>query len=580
MMRSTLPTELRGLSAPSPALSPRRLWTWEAGLVVAVLAIGLLNTYAGRYAMNPDGISYVDLAAAYAHHDWHNAINAQWSPLYPLLLGLGFALFAPAPVSEAVYLHAASFGLYVFALVSFVYFLHQLMRWSQSPADSSTAGFSEFCTMLLGYSLAAYALNTFISPALITPDLAVAAIAFLASALLIRIRLGRAGWGSYAVLGAVLGVGYLFKSPLFPLGFVFLFAAAFCAESTGAGARRALVGLGIMLAIAGPYICAISLQKHRPTFGDSGRLAYIWFVDGASFVHLSRSGTAAGTPAHPTRKILDSPPVYEFATPIAGSYPPWYDPSYWYEGVQPQLDLAGQWRVVKASLEAYASIFLGRRAFLLLCLAALFVLQGRSGVPFAALRERWPVLLPALAALAMFALVYVEPRYVGGFVLIVWVTLLSAVRLPATTLARSLLRVITAVVVIAATVVLLSHAVAELRNPAASRNTQWEVAKAIHEEFGLAEHTRVACLGYCFNAYWARLGRFRIVAEIPSLGANEFWSASPERQERALDALASTGSRLVVAQTLPRFTSTEGWHRIGDTGYYARSLPARVEPPQ
>ena len=39
-------------------------------------------------------------------------------------------------------------------------------------------------------------------------------------------------------------------------------------------------------------------------------------------------GAAGGHFVHPVRKLFDAPPIYEFATPLKGTSPVWYDPSY------------------------------------------------------------------------------------------------------------------------------------------------------------------------------------------------------------------------------------------------------------
>ena len=62
--------------------TPKRL-SFIAGLemflVVSTLVLGLIHTWAGRYSMNLDGISYLDLGDSFARHDWANALNASWS---------------------------------------------------------------------------------------------------------------------------------------------------------------------------------------------------------------------------------------------------------------------------------------------------------------------------------------------------------------------------------------------------------------------------------------------------------------------------------------------------------------------
>jgi len=55
-----------------------------------------------------------------------------------------------------------------------------------------------------------------------TPDMLVMGILFLTCGLLLKIRIGARGWISFAMLGVVLGCGYLVKAPMFPLAFMFL----------------------------------------------------------------------------------------------------------------------------------------------------------------------------------------------------------------------------------------------------------------------------------------------------------------------------------------------------------------------
>ncbi|MGA8065804.1 MAG: hypothetical protein WCA47_00630, partial [Terriglobales bacterium] len=62
---------------------PSRKLPVESALILASLALGLLHAWFGRYAMNRDGMSYLDLGDAFFLRDWPNAVNAYWSPLYP-----------------------------------------------------------------------------------------------------------------------------------------------------------------------------------------------------------------------------------------------------------------------------------------------------------------------------------------------------------------------------------------------------------------------------------------------------------------------------------------------------------------
>ena len=51
-------------------------------------AVGLIQAFAGRNMMNPDGIQYIEVALNYAQRNWSSAVNAYWSPLYSWALGL------------------------------------------------------------------------------------------------------------------------------------------------------------------------------------------------------------------------------------------------------------------------------------------------------------------------------------------------------------------------------------------------------------------------------------------------------------------------------------------------------------
>ena len=93
------------------------------------------------------------------------------------------------------------------------------------------------------------------------------------------------------------------------------------------------------VALATPQIVLLSLAKGRVTFSDTGKLAYAWYNYGLPLRNWQGQPAGSGTPVHPTRKLYEHPAVYEFNGPIRSSYPPWYDPSYWNEGLSPHFQL-------------------------------------------------------------------------------------------------------------------------------------------------------------------------------------------------------------------------------------------------
>src|SRR5207302_11443021 len=91
------------------------------------IALGALQVWAHRNEMNPDGISYIEMAEAAARGAWHALANAYWSPLYPLLLSVSFRLFHPRMYWEFTSVHVVNFGLYLVDLFCFEFFLKELL---------------------------------------------------------------------------------------------------------------------------------------------------------------------------------------------------------------------------------------------------------------------------------------------------------------------------------------------------------------------------------------------------------------------------------------------------------------------
>ena len=303
------------------------------------LALGLLQAWAACHhsTINPDMISYLDIADAYSRWDWSKAINAYWSPLYSWILGVVMFVLRPSPCWELTIVRLVGFGIYVFALACFSLFWFELMRYRRSLlaefAIDGSENLPEWAWLSLGYTLFVWSSLCLIGIRMATPDMCVAAFVYLAAAVLLRIRLASSKSLMFGLLGVILGFGYLAKAAMFPLAFVFLGVSVFLG-----GKKSLLLVLFAFLSfsvVAGPFLTAISKAKGRLTFGDTGRLNYSWYVNGTTrWIHWQGEGLGVGTPVHPTRKVFDRPAVYEFGSPVGGTYPPWYDPSYWYQGVE------------------------------------------------------------------------------------------------------------------------------------------------------------------------------------------------------------------------------------------------------
>jgi hypothetical protein len=565
----------------------------RAALVLVAVVLGGLHAWAGalRQSMNADGIAYLDMGDAFWRGDWNMAINAVWSPLYASILGLAMRLFNPAPLWEFRVVHVVNFVIYLGALACFDFFWRQLVRYQQSCPDGSandgSATLPAWAWWVLGYGLFIWSSLSLIEIWAVTPDMCVAAFVYLAAGLVLRIRMGSRRWHAFALLGAVLGLAYLAKAVMFPLAFVFVAASLLAAGNLRRAAPLALVALAVFLAVGGPFIAALSLAKGCPTFGETGKLTYAWFVDGVAYPHWQGEAVGAGTPAHPTRKILDDPPIYEFGSPVGGTYPVAYDPSYWYEGVTPHFDVRGQIRAVLSNGQYYFDLFFRQQGGAIAALLILYAMSSRR-LRAGHLKASWSLALPAIAAFGLYALVYAENRYLGPFVVLLWAAGLCAVRLPDSHGSRRLLGWsggvmllfmafnIAAFNVEGLNQLVLRRLVGEppVRHDVSlgasqdmSHGSPADIAEGLRQT-GIQPGDKVAFLGYSFDAAWARLARVQIVAEMHPYDPSRFWSADRETQLRVMQAFASTGARAIVAERGPGRQSLAGWRRAGATSYY------------
>jgi hypothetical protein len=195
------------------------------------------------------------------------------------------------------------------------------------------------------------------------------------------------------------------------------------------------------------------------------------------------------------------------------------------------------------------------------------------------LKDQWALLLPAFGGFGLYALVNVQGRYVASFMVLLWLALFAAVRLPQTADSERFLKVV--MVVLAGSIVLTIVAsstretVVTLRqlvrgeDPAV--HEQWQVAEGLRE-LGLTSSDRVAFIGYSTRGFWAHLLQLRIVAEIRRDKISAFWEADANRKNQVINAFAGTGVKAVVAEKPPAGTDLTNWRRVRGTDYYVYML--------
>jgi hypothetical protein len=511
-------------------------WTW---LVVGLSWTGVL-AFAGRHTMNPDGMSYVDLAAAAASGNFGKLLNGYWSPAYPALLAVMFGAFQPAPAMVYPLVHLANLLIFVAAFAAFAFFLRTLSP--QSGMDSHfLVPFG--CVVFLWHTIELIGVTS------VTPDLLVAAVCFLAAGLVLKCR----DWRHEAALGLVLGIGYYIKAAMFPIGLLCLAALSIWPPLPQFRRRGALIAGAAFLLTAAPLAAALSVKLGRFTIGETGRLNYAWYVNHVK-LHAGWTGSDGhGTPVHGPREILASPRILEFAEPAGGTFPLWYEPSYWYEGVRVHFRLAEQLAVLAANTRLYGQIIrfasaLAAGALLLLVLAfrdRLFAWPARLW--------RWQ-LAWVLGVAVLYALVHVEPRFMAAFFVFFWLalygTLLSRMN---AAMGKIILSAVAATTLVPSLV--MASIIARYTLPELTASSKPDYIQAVDALTSLGIHRgdRIAIAGEAFSAYFAQAGGLRIVAQIP--GAEDPITGA------AANRLRDMGVRALIA---PAHPSSAGWHELPD----------------
>ncbi|HVI07961.1 MAG TPA: hypothetical protein VND65_06670 [Candidatus Binatia bacterium] len=549
----------------------------ERSLLLLCIFMGVVPAWIGRFSLNQDGISYLDMGDAYLRGDWAHAINAYWSPMYPWILGLALRLFHPSIWWENPVVHGVNLVIYIASLFCFRFFLDCVIRSLQDERGNGNRDcepLPEWVIKLLGYGVFLWATVVLIESSDITPDLLIAAWVFLIAGYLVELRSDES-YRKFAVFGLLCGFAYLSKTVMFLVSWILLAILLFSARPTKRRIAGVALAAALFLAVASPYIAALSRQKGRLTFGDSGKLAYASMVNpNVPQKHWQGDPPEGGIPKHTTRQLLDKPPVFEFDRPVIGTYPVWYDPSYWDDGARGAFRLRAQIRVLVQSARNYSKMLLGQLG--LLAGIAIFVLWGgtaaRKGILY-----NWPLIVAALVPMAMYSLVLVRSRYVGGFAALLFMGLLAGIRLPKTSGESRLLSHVT--LAVAGTI--LFSVLAFLAEFAFTTLTVYslpmpkdEIRAAIAlQTMGLRPGDPVASIGDGTVDYWARMGRYHVVAEVfsPEPGAEHFWSESWERRKLVYETLRRTGAKAVIVWSPPEGVDP-GWVQVGSTNYYMRFL--------
>jgi hypothetical protein len=377
-----------------------------------ILALVAFQAYAQRYAVGPDGISYLDLSDAVVHGRLSELVNLYWSPLYPFVIGIVRRAFGDSPALEVPIAHAVNFVAMFGMFAAFEYLLFPILRLAARTPRSALHGRLGFASVYALFGFMALTMTPF---ELTTPDIFASTAAFFTLGGLLRLS-----DDSHAnarrdaiIVGIALGLGALAKSFMVPWAIVCFATLAFALRRRLPLVAIAVVAWGIFVL---PWSATLSNKAGRVTFGDAGRLTYMWFVNEQRPPALGLVAPDARTPA--TEAIL---PGVGILGDAPGTDPMWYDPARWNASLHPKIDLTEQLATLKTFENFYLQQFAPVVFLVFLIVVAPSVARRRIW------SRGWVVYLPALAGMFAYAMVIVTSRYIMPFVLAIALLLLAAV---------------------------------------------------------------------------------------------------------------------------------------------------------
>lgn len=581
------------------------LWLY----LLLLLPVGWLTMLYQPYSVDGDGVAYMDIADLLRTHRWAGAINGYWNPLYPAALAIGQAVAHPSRWHELPVYRCVNFVIFLVeagAVLLFVAALDTLRsRWAfeeKASEPTSTPLLSRQALQLIGLGLLVIASQRELAVAGIKPDALLQALMMLAFAALLHC-LATESLLSAALMGVCFGLAYLTKSFAFLVAFLsaavlVVFLSRLQRPRFGRAAVAGTLALVCFGAVAGPYIAALSREKGRFDFGDSGALNYAWYAGGTEKMHVEpwmtdTFGSATVHLVHPDVQLRDKPEIYSYRQEPYGTYPEWFDPSFFHEHTVPHLNLPVLVRRDARNVVLVLRYLLNHPEgplLLALLLATGTHIAWRGGKPF----PFWlPMVLISAAMWGLYLLVNIEERYVTLAYLTLLLPIFAALRAPMVekishetgspwqAYAAAGMVAIMAFLALGESLRLALDQRRSLAHPAWISPEIYGAAEGL-AAMGVRPGEEIACMGTlaCVNdTYWMRLAGVRTLTEVYNPDPAHLraeWSGLPNRAE-VEQVLRAAGAKVLVARFDPgpmngADTALQGWQELGDTDFYALPL--------
>lgn len=594
----------------SPA--PNRLSHWLRRLWPLYCFVAALVTFGyalyDSYQIDGDAVAYMDIGDLMRAHNWAGIINGYWNPLYPAALSIGHILFHPTRYNELHAYYMVNFGIFLLEMLAVIAFADALtnLRELRETANTKPLPFllDRYALRYLGIAILLVSSQRELSLGKVRPDaLLLAFLLFAITALLRHFATVQLRYAAF--MGLALGLAYLTKSFAFVFTFLCIIALAafryfWQRHAPAKIAAASLLAFVCFSIVAGPYIAALSKQKGRFDFGDSGNLNYVWFVGGTEKMHLQQDapnlfGAAEVHLKHPEKQLMKDPPIFSYKQLPYGTYPDWFDTTFFNERIKAHMDPHLQIIVIGQCIIRILRYMSNHpEAWLLLIL--LFFIGARLRPDFRPSSNAFwlaPFLL-GIATLCIYAIVNVEDRYLSASFFLVLLPIFAAARISPSTENTAARTAASAAVVLFALLAVGESAriVGQLRRDLVFIRypTGWydrETFQAAHalNDLGVRPGDTIACIGTracLYDHYWARLAGVRILTEIYYNDRPlDPWFADLHNREQAYDTLRREGAKVLVGYFEPGLMTTSnpvaaGWRELDSTQFYA--LPLNLPP--
>jgi hypothetical protein len=533
----------------------------------------------------PDGNSYLDVASDVVRDSPAVLLqNAYWSPAYPAILALMMAVVRPGLAVELHAVYIVNWLIFVITTVCFSLLLGTLLQWLRRNSWPELAQDGALFRALVCFGYAFFLLSNMNHTLwYVTPDMLLQGMVYLSAACALRLFLPEASSKHSAALGLALGLGYLAKAAMFPVAFVMIGILLLKPPKDGLRRGHAAIALACFWLVAAPLVLSLSHQKHRFTFGDSGKINYAMMVGGVPYLSgWTGQNPENGTPAHAPRKISEAPLILEFRTPVRGTLPIWYDPSYWHEGLRVPLSLQRQWTALFKPFRKVHSI---QTVFLALAAAlaplCLFNVRVRKAIREGGI-QTWILILWPAAACLMYSLVLFSFRYTAGYVVLFCLGAATLVLQPFRSATRSRALFAAALLLGLVGIVRLRPILQAALRPGDrgaltldededNAPTSTTMAQGL-TRLGIRPGDEIGVIGHSVDCYYARLAGVRIVAQIWE-DPDQVAGLSAPQVRRVLTQLRQVGIKALVSRTSkPGFVNDEGWIPIPRTNIFVRML--------